>query len=184
MSPSNYRDELTRAMTFLGQQPDTIFIGQQMLWPGNGLYATLQGVPLSKRIEVGVAEDMQMGIAIGYALAGRIPVCIYPRMDFMLCALNQIANHLENYPDLRVIIRTCVGSKTPLDPGPQHSGNYTEGLRHMLRNVGVIELLYPDQIFRAYEIALGTHRDRYAEAEGCKHKSYVLVEKAELYGVV
>ena len=166
----------------LGEHPDTVFIGQTVRYPGNGLFSTLNGVPMSKRREVGVCEDMQMGLAIGMAMSGRTPICIFPRMDFLMCAMNQLVNHLEKYPDLRVIVRTCVGSKVPLDPGPQHSGNYIEGLRHMLKNVGVVELLYPDQVMRAYQIALGTHTDRYAEAEGCRHKSWVIVEKGELYG--
>jgi pyruvate/2-oxoglutarate/acetoin dehydrogenase E1 component len=178
-----YFDELQRTMTWIGKKPNTIFIGQQVRYPGNALYQSLAGVPMEKRIEVGVCEDLQMGLAIGLALAGKVPICIFPRMDFLLCAMNQLVNHLENYPDLRVIVRTCVGSRTPLDPGPQHSGNYTEALRHMLKNVGVTELLYPDQIFSAYEMALGTHTDRYAEAAGCRHKSYVIVEKGELYGM-
>jgi pyruvate/2-oxoglutarate/acetoin dehydrogenase E1 component len=179
----SYFDQLTRSMTMLGEDPRTIFIGQQTRYAGNGLFGTLTGVPMEKRVEVGVAENMQAGLAIGLSLAGKIPVCIFPRMDFLLCALDQIVNHLDNYPDLRVIIRTCVGSKTPLDPGPQHSGDYTEALRHMLKNLGVVDLLYPDQIFRAYQMALGTHTDRYAEAVGCLHKSYVMVERAQNYGM-
>ena len=178
----SYFDELTRAMTHLGEQPNTVFIGQQVRYPGNGLFATLAGVPDAKRIELGVCEDMQMGLAIGLAMAGKLPICIFPRFDFLLCAMNQLVNHLDKYPDLRVIVRTCVGSKTPLDPGPQHSGDYTEALRHMLKNVGVTELLYPDQIFRAYQMAAGLHSDRYAEAEGCRHNSYVIVERGDRYG--
>ena len=170
-------------MTYLGQQPDTIFIGQQVRYPGNALHATLAGVPMSKRIEVGVMEDAQLGMAIGLALAGKVPICIFPRMDFLLLAMNQLVNHLEVYPDLRVIVRTCVGSRTPLDPGPQHSGDYVEGLRHMLKNVGVCDLIGPDQIMRAYQMAAGTHSDRYAEAAGCRHKSYVMVERGDRYGM-
>ena len=178
----SYKDELTKAMTWLGEKPDTIFIGQSVRYPGNALYETLAGVPDDKKIEVGVMEDAQMGIAIGLSLAGKIPVTIYPRFDFLLLAMNQLVNHLDKYP-VRVIVRTCVGSRTPLDPGPQHSGDYVEGLRSLLANVGVTDLLYPDQIMKAYQMAAGAHSDRYAEAVGCKHTSYVIVERGDRYGM-
>ena len=35
-----YKDALTNSMTFLGQQNDTIFIGQQILWHGNPMSTT------------------------------------------------------------------------------------------------------------------------------------------------
>jgi len=168
----SYSEELTKAMTWLGTLPNTVFIGQQVRYPGNGLYATLCGVSMDKRIEVGVAEDMQMGLAIGMALAGKLPICIFPRMDFLLCACNQLVNHLEKYPDLRVIVRTCVGSKTPLDPGPQHSGDYTEGLQKMLKNVVVTDLKCPNQIYGAYAAA------------AVENRPHILVERGDLYRMV
>jgi len=166
-------------MTWLGRQSDTIFLGQQVRCPGNGLFATLEGVPMHKRVELGVAEDMQLGMAYGLALTGKVPICIYPRMDFLMCAMNQLVNHLDKYP-LRVIIRTCVGSRTPLDPGPQHCGDYVKGLREMLTNVRVLELTGPKSIVKAYQYTYGACKDR-----SCPDwKATVLVERGELYGMV
>lgn len=179
-----YKDELTKAMTWLGQQPNTVFLGQQVKYPGNGLHDTLKDVPIEKRVEIGVAEDLQMGLSIGLAMAGKVPISIFPRMDFLMCAMNQLVNHLDKYPDLKVIIRTCVGSKTPLDPGPQHSGDYAKGLREMLTNVRVIDLAEPQVIFKAYQYAYGHKKDRIAEGYGSKWNSTVLVERGDLYGVV
>lgn len=92
--------------------------------------------------------------------------------------MNQLVNHLDKYPK-RVIIRTCVGSRTPLDPGPQHSGNYTAGLRQLLTNVRVLELTDPNFIFKAYQYAYGTCKDRHCG----EWKATVLVERGELYGM-
>src|SRR3990172_291491 len=135
-----YFDELTRTMTWLGEQPDAVFIGQQVRYPGNALYKTLAGVPDEKKIELPVAEDMQMGMSIGLAMAGKTVISIYPRMDFLLCAMNQLVNHLDKnlYPLTgKVIIRTCIGSTKPLHPGVQHCGDYTEGIEGLLKNVQV-----------------------------------------------
>lgn len=165
-----YFEELAKAMVWLAEQPDTVFLGQQVEYAGNALYKTLSGVPMSKRIEMPVVEDMQMGISIGMALVGKVPITIYPRMDFLLCAVNQLVNHLDKYPSF-VIIRTCVGSKVPLDPGPQHSGDYTMGLRNILKNVR----LY---ILWASRVIEPIYRKVYTDK-----KPAIVVEYGDLYGI-
>jgi len=120
-----------------------------------------------------VAEDMQMGMSIGMAMTGKVPVSIFPRMDFMMCCMNQLVNHLDKrlYPG-KVIIRTCVGSKTPLDPGVQHKGDYHDGLRAILQNVEVIPLYESRKILPMYQWAyeikcssiLVEYGDRYASS--------------------
>jgi pyruvate/2-oxoglutarate/acetoin dehydrogenase E1 component len=174
-------------MTWLGHQPDTIFLGQNVRYPGNGLYSTLTGVPMDKRVELGVAEDMQLGIAIGLALSGKVPICIFPRMDFLLCATNQLVNHLEvmqkKHRPLKVIIRACVGSKTPLDPGPQHSGDYVKALKELLCKVLVIDLIRPDMIVPTYKSLYGPTLDREKEKQGSYWQSAVIIERGDLYGM-
>jgi hypothetical protein len=54
----------------------------------------------------------------------------------------------------RVIIRTSIGPKVPLDGGPQHTADYTEVFKKMLTNINVISLDEPEHIFPAYEEAL------------------------------
>ena len=54
----------------------------------------------------------------------------------------------------RVIIRTSIGPKTPLDGGPQHTADYTESFKAMLTNTKVVSLNEPEEIFPAYEEAL------------------------------
>ena len=158
--PSNYINELTQAMTWLGEQHDTVFIGQQVRYPGNALFQNLSGVPMEKRIEMPVAEDMQMGISLGMALTGKVVISIFPRMDFLLCAMNQLVNHLDKLEDFthgqykaKVIIRVGIGSTKPLDPGPQHRGDYTEALKVMLKHVRVTEVGLPESVLSAYQQA-------------------------------
>jgi hypothetical protein len=49
---------------------------------------TLTEVPRERLIELPVAEEMQMGMTLGMALAGFVPVSIYPRWNFLLLAMN------------------------------------------------------------------------------------------------
>jgi hypothetical protein len=128
-------------------------------------------------LELPVAEDMQMGLSIGYALQGGFPVSIYPRFNFLLLAINQLVLHLDKIPIYsnggykpKVIIRTAVGAETPLYPGAQHVGNYCDPLRLMLQKVEVIELQEESHILSAYRYAI-TRTDR----------SFLLVEHASKY---
>ena len=53
-----YFDELSRAMTFLGEQGDTIFLGQAVEYKGTAMTNTLKGVPRTKLLEMPVCEEM------------------------------------------------------------------------------------------------------------------------------
>ena len=155
-----YANALTEAMTWLGQKPDTIFLGQQVRYPGNALFKTLEGVPMEKRIELPVAEEMQLGMSLGLSLTGKTVISIFPRMDFLMCAMNQLVNHLDKLEDFthfqyraHVIIRVGIGSTSPMHPGPQHCGDYTEVLRMMLKRIPVYRLERTDQIMNVYRDA-------------------------------
>jgi len=172
----NYREEMTKAMTLLGQHPDTIFLGQSVLYKGTAMFSTLKYVPDSKKIEMPVAEQMQLGISTGLALQGYIPISIFPRMDFLILAFDQLINHLDKIEILsegrfkpKMIIRTSVGGKKHLDPGLQHIGNYIEPLRFMCKNINIIRLGSADAIYSAYQFALNNER------------SSILVEFGDLY---
>ena len=169
-------------MKWLADQSNTLFIGQSVAYPGNALFQTLADVPMEKRLELPVAEELQMGMSIGLAMTGKTVISIFPRMDFLLCCMNQLVNHLDKeiFPlKGRVIIRTCVGSTKPMHPGVQHCGNYVKGLREMLNNVHVIELIEPKQIMRAYMYAYGTMKDRCCP----EWQNTILVEVGDLYGM-
>jgi pyruvate/2-oxoglutarate/acetoin dehydrogenase E1 component len=156
-----YFDELCRAMDHLGRDPRTLFLGQAVACPGTGMTNTLKNVPREKLLELPVTEEMQMGMSTGLALAGHVPVSIYPRWNFLLLAVNQIVNHLDKLSLMsgggyqpKVIIRTGIGSERPLHPQHQHVGDFTEAFRLMCKNIEVIRLDEPEDIFPAYRKAL------------------------------
>lgn len=134
-------------MTLLSEDPRTIFLGQAVKYSGSILSDTLVGVPDSKKIEMPVAEELQMGISIGLALEGYIPVSIYSRIDFLLLTLNQLSNHLDVLEEMtmgefraKVIIRTIIGPKEPLNAGIQHTRDHTEVLKKLLKNVQIFQV--------------------------------------------
>jgi|TARA_Y100000310_G_C20431671_1_gene691784 pyruvate/2-oxoglutarate/acetoin dehydrogenase E1 component len=174
-----YFDELKRAMDYLGQQPNTFFLGQAVEYKGTAMTNTLVDVPRERLLEMPVDEEMQMGITNGLAVAGSVPITIYPRWNFLLLAANQLVNHLDRMPAFshgeyipKVIIRTGIGSERPLHPQAQHVGDFTDGFRKILKNIEIIRLEEPEDIFPAYQKA-------YTRADG---KSTLIVEYGDYYG--
>ncbi|MDO8707003.1 MAG: hypothetical protein Q7J84_18910 [Sulfuricaulis sp.] len=154
----DFSQAVNDAMLMLAADPRTVFVGQSVRYDGAAIYHSLEGVPMEKRLEMPVIEDFQLGYCTGLALTGKLPVCIYPRMDFMLLAMNQLVNHLDKLPGFgwhpKVIIRCRVGQKKPLDAGPQHTQNHTHAFRQMLTTVEVLEVCKPAHVTEAYNLAL------------------------------
>lgn len=155
-----YFDELKKSMEWLGQQNDTLFLGQAVEYPGTAMTNTLTEVDRSKLLEIPVNEDMQMGITLGMALNGSVPISIYPRWNFLLLAANQLVNHVDKIKLMseggyrpKIIIRTSIGSQRPLHPQHQHIADFTCGFRAICDFVDIIRLDEPDQIFEAYKFA-------------------------------
>src|SRR5579872_1562683 len=111
-----YRQSLTDTMTVLAGDPHVIFVGQTVVASGAAVGETLSHISLEQRIEFPVAENTQLGFCTGLALAGWLPVCVFPRINFLIEALPQLVQHLDRLYEYgngfrpRVIIRTAIAS--------------------------------------------------------------------------
>lgn len=153
----SYHSALCDEMKKLAEDPKVIFLGQQTA--AENFYGTLEGIDMSKRLEMPVAEELQMGMSIGLALEGYLPISIYQRMDFLLRGADQIVNHLDLIEKLsegkfapKVIIRTTIGSHFPLDVGLQHNKDLVEGFRALV-HFPVLRLTTEEEVREGYRIA-------------------------------
>lgn len=174
----SYKDELVRSMNFLAKKKDVLFLGQSVNYSGNAIFNTLKEVPESKKIELPVIEEVQMGMCTGLAMNGYVPICIYPRFDFLLLAMNQLVNHLDKIRHMsfnefrpRVIIRTSIGSKQPLNGGVQHTQDYTKIFKDILTEVQVVYLKNKREIYKEFVKA-------YSRKDG---KSSLIIEIGDSY---
>jgi len=131
-----YFDELKRSMEWLAEKEDTLFLGQAVEYPGTALTNTIANVDKSKLLEMPVNEEMQMGMTLGMALNGSVPVSFFPRWNFLILAANQLVNHIDKINIMsdggykpKIIIRTAIGSQRPLHPQHQHISDFTAGFR-------------------------------------------------------
>ncbi len=147
-------------MDYLSKKNKTIFIGQAVEYAGTAMSNTLKDVSPKKKIELPVAEEMQMGITLGLAMEGNTPISIFPRWNFLLYSMNQLVNHIDKYEIMNdeklknnIIIRTGIGSQRPLHPQYQHIGDFSSEIKKMCKNIDVIKLDNPKKIFSAYKKA-------------------------------
>lgn len=172
-----YFDELKRTMEWAAKQDKVIFLGQAVGVPGTFMFNTIKDIPEEQRIEVPVSESFQMQMTVGAAFSGFTPISIYPRLNFLMLAIGDMANIVDKMCDLysakypKVIIRSAVGPDAPVHPGHQHVGDYTEGLSKIFKNIEVIRLENPEDIFPAYQKAL----------DPSNLKSYLMIEVGNYY---
>jgi pyruvate/2-oxoglutarate/acetoin dehydrogenase E1 component len=173
-----YFNELKRSMEYLSKKKNTIFIGQAVKVAGTVMSNTLINVKKNKKIEMPVAEEMQMGITIGLMMTGYVPISIFPRWNFLLLAMNQLVNHLDKFNIMtnskfysKAIIRTGIGSQRPLHPQCQHLGDFTNEVAKMCPNINVVKLDNPKKIFTEYKKAFNANNNR----------STILVEYGDYY---
>ena len=153
----SYKDEILRSMNLLAEQPNVLFLGQGVRYPAHAI--SKQVPETAERLELPVFENTQLGMAMGMAMAGLLPVCIFPRVNFLLCACDTLVNHLDKYEiitgrQLRVIVVTQTGAQEPLDPGPQHRGNYCRALDRMLTTIPIVDLDQTGKVYDAFRAAV------------------------------
>ena len=67
---ADFSTAVNAAMLMLAADERTLFVGQSVAFDGATMYHTLKGVPMDKRLEFPVVEDMQLGFCIGLSLRG------------------------------------------------------------------------------------------------------------------
>ena len=126
---TTYKDELIKSMNYLAEKPNTIFVGQQIVFKGNPMSTTIEDVPTDKMIETPVFEEVQMGMSVGLGMTNMCVVTFYPRWDFLICAAN------------------------PLDPGVQHKADYSKEFKSILSDIEIINLYDKSNIYETYKKA-------------------------------
>jgi len=159
----NYKEALIRGNTYLAADPKVRFIGYG-LKKGRAM-GTLKNVPDEQIIEMPVAENLMLGMAIGLSLTGLRPVVFIERMDFLMNCMDALVNHLDKVKEISkgefdpvVIIRCVVGNvKKPLYTGATHTQDFSNALRDMI-DIPVYQLLTESMVNKGYEL-MDTRRE-------------------------
>ncbi len=170
-----YSDAVTESMNMLAKEENVIFLGYNINFGSLG-YGTLKDIPKEKRIETPLAENLMTGLAIGMSLEGYRPIIFFERHDFMLNALDGLINHSDKIKEMSkgqfeplIIVRAVIGGTKPLNPGAQHTQDFTEAFRKLIK----FPIYKPEtskEVIEAYNLA--------RESKG----PVMIIEKKDLYG--
>lgn len=151
-----YHEAIKKSMETLAEDNNVIFLGCNIAF-GSNAYGTLKDISNEKKLETPVAENLMIGLAMGLSLEGFRPVLFFERHDFILIALDGIVNHLDKIEKLSkgqykmpVIIRAVVGSKSPIDPGLQHTQDFSDVFRKLV-SFPVYDPKTPLEVIEVYE---------------------------------
>ena len=154
----NYQKAVKQSMQMLAEKERAVFIGYNIKF-GSNAYGTLTDIPESQKLETPVAENLMTGLAMGMSLENIRPVLCFERHDFMLNGLDAMVNHMDKFHQMsegqfsmRVIIRAIVGSTKPLDPGLQHTQDFTKMFKQLF-SFPVLTPETPAAVLKDYEAA-------------------------------
>lgn len=171
----NYGEAIKLSMEKLAQDSRTRFIGYNLKF-GSCSYGSLKDIDKSKIIEMPVAENLMGALSMGLGLEGFRSVLIFERHDFMLNALDSLVNHIDKLYELSkgqfkspVITRAILGPIKPINPGPQHSQDFTDNFKKIVK-------------MKIYDPATAQEvLDSYKEAMYSNEPS-LFIERRDLYG--
>lgn len=143
--------------------PEVILIGQGVTSPwyvGGTCTGLLDRFGPNRVIDTPVSESAITGAAIGSALAGLRPVVVFPRMDFMMYAMDAIVNHAAKW-------RYMFGGKAHVPivfwgiinrggcQGAQHSQDFT----WLFANIPGLKVVSPENPYDAKGCMIGAIKD-------------------------
>lgn len=114
--------------------PNVMLLGQLVRYGLGGLTTGLASRYGDRVLTFPVCEGLMNAAAMGLALAGKRPVVVHERMDFLAVGMDALVNHIPVWPrrapmSLPVTIIAVVGKGK--GQGPQHSKNLTPWFRMM-----------------------------------------------------
>ena len=123
-----FAGQMNRALAeTIAEDPNVVVCGQLVRYGVAGLTTGLYEKYHDRFITYSVSEALMNSSAMGLALAGKRIVMYHVRMDFLLCGMDALFNHIN--------VWTVKGHKLPITmvcqvgkgmgQGPQHSKNLT-----------------------------------------------------------
>jgi pyruvate/2-oxoglutarate/acetoin dehydrogenase E1 component len=107
-----------------------------------------------------VSENATTGVAVGAALAGMRPIIVYPRMDFMLYAMDQIVNHAANW-------HYMFGGQTAvplvvwgiINRGGAQAAQHAQALQAMFAHIPGLKVVMPSTPYDAKGLLIASIKD-------------------------
>jgi pyruvate/2-oxoglutarate/acetoin dehydrogenase E1 component len=93
-APDTFAGSINRALDECLKNPDVLVGGQLVKYGVAGLTTGLYAKYPNQFITYSVSESLMNSATMGLALAGKRPVCIHVRMDFLLSGMDSLFNQI------------------------------------------------------------------------------------------
>lgn len=137
----------------LSSDPRVFLIGQGLWSPwyaGTSLKDLDKEFGKDRVIDSPVSENAVTGAAIGAAIVGMRPIVFHPRMDFMLLAMDPIANQAANWcymfsgrANIPVVIRAAINR------GGEQGAQHSQAVHAMFMHVPGLKVVMPSTAYDA-----------------------------------
>lgn len=150
----SYREALREAQEQILRQDDRVYIiGEGVDDPG-GIFGSTLGLVESfgkgRVMDVPIAENGMVGVAVGTALAGMIPIFVHMRTDFLPLCMDQLVNHAAKWHYMTggrvhvpLVVRSIIGR------GWGSAAQHAQALHPLFLNVPGLKILMPSTPFDA-----------------------------------
>ena len=176
-----FAGEINRALTAAMEDPSVVLGGQLIKYGFAGLTTGLYEKYPERFITYSVSEELMNSSAMGLALAGKRVVMFHVRLDFLLCGMNALFNHIPIWwkkgHKLPITFICQEGRGIGSGQGAQHSKDITfwfqrfEGWQVMVpQTPSEAGLMLADAIFCNKPTLYVIHRRLFNASEGTRVK--------------
>jgi pyruvate/2-oxoglutarate/acetoin dehydrogenase E1 component len=147
----------------MGRDKSVFVIGQGVKSPwyvGNTCRGLLEAFGPGRVIDTPVSENAMTGAAVGAAISGMRPVVVHPRVDFMMYAMDPIANEAANWHYM------CGGSSAVpvviwgiLNRGGEQAAQHSQSLHAWFAHMPGLKVVMPSTPYDAKGLMVSAIRD-------------------------
>jgi len=147
----------------MDKDPSVFVLGQGVISPwyvGNTANGLVEKFGEKRVIDTPVSENGMTGVAIGAALSGLRPILVFPRMDFMYLAFDQIINQAANWhymfggnKSVPLVIRGIINR------GGEQAAQHSQAIHTMFAHVPGLKVVLPASPYDAKGLLISAFED-------------------------
>lgn len=159
-----FSEAVRDAIEYVMRRNDNVIIFGEGVDDPKGVSGTILGLykefGRNRVIDLPLAENGSMGVAIGASMADLLPIIIHQRMDFMLLATDQIINHAGKWhymfggrQNIPLVIKCTVGQ------GGGWSAQHSQSLQAIFVHCPGIKVVMPSNPYDAKGLFISCMED-------------------------
>lgn len=153
----NYGTAIREGFRYLLREDERVFVIGQGLWSpwyvGNSMTNLDIDFGRTRIIDTPVSEQACTGAGIGAAIAGRRPIVVHPRVDFMILATDQIVTQAANWSSMfGGRSRAPVVFRGIVNRGGQQGAQHSQALHAWFAHVPGLRVVMPATVADARDL--------------------------------